>query len=53
MLFSLIDVLTRPEEYVCVWRDGELYVEPVPAIPAATTECNEQTSRETDLRFAA
>ena len=31
MLLSLIDVLTRPEEYVCVWRDGELYVEPVTA----------------------
>ena len=38
MLFNLIDVLAQAEEYVCVWRDGELYVEPVAAtvcIPAA------------------
>jgi hypothetical protein len=50
MLFSLIDALTRPEEYVFVWRDGELYVEPVPTTSAATTE---QTSKEADEPIAA
>lgn len=29
MLFSLVDPLTRPEAYVCTWRDGELYIEPI------------------------
>ena len=53
MLFNLTDILTRPEEYVCAWHDGELYVEPVPVTPAATTECNEQTSKEANLLIAA
>ncbi len=53
MLFSLIDALTRPEEYVFVWRDGELYVEPVPTTSAATTEHTEQTSKEADEPIAA
>ncbi len=29
MLFNLVDPLMRPEAYVCLWRDGELYIEPV------------------------
>lgn len=29
MLFNLVDPLTRPEAYVCLWRDGELYIEPI------------------------
>jgi hypothetical protein len=29
MLFNLVDPLTRPEAYICTWRDGELYIEPV------------------------
>ena len=48
MLFNLIDLLTRPEAYVCVWRDGELFVEPVAATSAATTESTQQTSKEAD-----
>jgi hypothetical protein len=28
MLVDLIDILTEPDVYVCVWRDGELYIEP-------------------------
>jgi hypothetical protein len=29
MLCNLVDTLERPEAYVCLWRDGELYIEPV------------------------
>lgn len=29
MLTAITDVLGEPEAYVCNWRDGELYVEPV------------------------
>jgi hypothetical protein len=29
MLFNLVDPLTRPEAYVCTWRGGELYIEPI------------------------
>jgi len=27
MLADLIDLLTEPGAYECVWRDGELFVE--------------------------
>ena len=53
MLFSLIDLLTRPEESVCVWRDGELFVEPIPAISAATTESTQEPRLEAELLMAA
>ena len=53
MLFSLIDLLTRPEAYECVWRDGELYVEPVAAISGTDTESTKETSKEADLLIAA
>ncbi len=53
MLFSLIDLPTRPEEYVRVWRDGELYVEPVAATSATNIESTQQTSKEADERIAA
>ena len=49
----MIDLLTRTEEYVCIWPDGELYVKPVPVTSAATTECTEKTSKEADLLIAA
>lgn len=49
----LIDLLNRPEAYVCVWRDGELYVEPVAAISATATKSTEQASREADGLIAA
>ena len=32
MLFNLVDPLTRPEAYICTWRDGELYIEPVESL---------------------
>jgi len=53
MLFNLFDLLTRPEEYVCVWRDGQLYVEPVAATSATSIESTQQTSKEADERIAA
>ncbi len=53
MLFDLFDLLMRPEEYVCVWRDGELYVEPIEQEVAASTESTEQTSKDADEPIAA
>ena len=53
MLFDLIDLLMRPDAYVCMWRDGGLFVEPVPATCAVTTESTEQTSKEADPLIAA
>ena len=53
MLFSLIDALTRPEEYVFVWRDGELYVEPVAATCATNIESTQQARKEAELLIAA
>ena len=29
MLFNLVDPLVSPDAYVCQWRNGELYIEPV------------------------
>jgi hypothetical protein len=29
MLCDLIDLLESPAAHVCIWRDGELYIEPV------------------------
>jgi hypothetical protein len=31
MLSDMVAVCTNPEAYVCVWRDGELYIEPAMA----------------------
>ena len=53
MLFDLFDLLMRPDAYVCMWRDGVLFVEPVPANSAVTTESAEQTSKEADGPIAA
>ena len=53
MLFDLFDLLMRPDAYVCVWRDGELYVEPVAREAAVTTEGTEQTSEAADKQIAA
>ena len=52
MLFDLIQLLSQPEEYVCNWRDGELYIEPVEA-SVATVENSNQTAEETIERRAA
>lgn len=53
MLFDLFDLLMRPDAYVCVWRDGELYVEPVAPDVAATTESTDQTTKGVDGQIAA
>ena len=53
MLFDLIDLLMRPEAYVCVWRDGELYVEPAAPDVAATAGSTEQTTEAADEQIAA
>ncbi len=29
MLSHLIEMLIQPESYVCEWRGGELYIEPI------------------------
>ncbi len=31
MLTDMIDLFTEPQSYVYIWRDGELYVEPLTA----------------------
>ncbi len=28
MLFAMIDLFLEPAAYLCLWRDGELYIEP-------------------------
>ena len=38
MQFNLIDLLMWPEANVRVWRDSELYVEPVTATSTATSD---------------
>jgi hypothetical protein len=53
MLFNLIDLLTLPEQYVCVWRDGELYVEPVAATCVMNIESTRQARKEAELLIAA
>jgi hypothetical protein len=39
MLFNLNDLLKRPDAYVCAWRNGELFIEPVAAASSAVTDC--------------
>ncbi len=29
MLLDLADLLLEPDAYVCIWRDGELFIEAV------------------------
>jgi len=53
MLFDLLDLLMRPEAYVCVWRDGELYVEPLTEIIAEAAESSAQTRKDADEPIAA
>ena len=31
MLYDLIDLLESPDAHVCIWHDGELYIEPAAA----------------------
>lgn len=53
MLFNIIDLLMRPEAYVCMWRDGELYVEPIAQDVAPTIESTVDTSKDDDEMIAA
>ena len=52
MLFELIQLLLEPDEYVCSWRDGELYIVPVEASAAAIGN-DIQTAEKTVERRAA
>ncbi len=31
MLYDLVTLLESPDAHVCIWRDGELYIEPTAA----------------------
>jgi hypothetical protein len=53
MLFDLIDLLERPDAYVCAWRNGELFVDPVPAASSATTGYTAQSGNEAKDPIAA
>jgi len=33
MLTEMIQILSDPVGHVCVWRDGEAYIEPAPVAP--------------------
>jgi len=46
MLFDLIDLLERHEAYVCVWRDGEVHIEPLAATFATGPESPHRASKE-------
>jgi hypothetical protein len=46
MFEEMLALLAKPDRYVCVWRDGELYIEWAPR-PARTGEvrCGEPAAR--------
>jgi hypothetical protein len=50
MLYDLLDLLMRPEAYAYVWRDGELYVEP---LTDTLAESSAQTRKDADVPIAA
>jgi len=52
MLFDLIQLLLASDEYVCRWRDGELFIERVEA-PVETFEKDIRAAEETSERRAA
>ncbi len=52
MLFDLIQLLLAPDNYVCCWRDGELFIESVEA-SAATVASEIKTAEKTVERKAA
>ena len=52
MLFDLIQLLSRPEEYVCSWRGDELYIEPIATV-VASAENNSHAAEATVERRAA
>ena len=38
MLPDLIDLVSNTQDYVCTWRNGELFIESVPAVEVSTDE---------------
>ena len=38
MLTDLIDLVSNTQDYVCTWRNGELYIEPVTPVEVNTNE---------------
>ncbi len=52
MPLDLIQLLLAPDEYVCCWRDGELFIERVEA-PVAAFESDIPTSEVAPERKAA
>ena len=38
MFFDLIDLLSNSNEFVCTWRNGEFYIEPVAPAQVNTDE---------------
>jgi hypothetical protein len=39
MMIDLIDLLSNTNDFVCTWRNGELYIEPVsPPVQVYTDE---------------
>jgi hypothetical protein len=37
MLCDIADLFLDPEAYICVWRDGELYIEAIASLGAASS----------------
>lgn len=46
MLNAFYDLINHPERYRAIWRDGELYVEPVAHEDCATHDTGLQTLAE-------
>jgi hypothetical protein len=38
MLFDLFELLGKPEDYVCYWSNGELYIKPATGVLTPKTE---------------
>lgn len=53
MLSNLVDFLAQPNDYICVWRDGELYIEPAAPFLNTAAEGTEEAANEGDLPLAA
>lgn len=45
MLQALYDVMNHPERYRAMWRDGELYIEPIAEVISATEKPNATSSK--------
>jgi hypothetical protein len=49
---ELFALLLRPQDYVCAWRHGELYIEAAPET-AQTGEAHGQVETDSDDKIAA